>query len=229
MTHRSSDQGRSLSPAQKRYFRAGLLAWYEANKRFFPWRETNHPCEVAVAEILLRQTFARKVVPVYNHLLVRYPDLSSLAAANAAEIRELIRPLGLLYRAKELVALAQQVVDRHGGHFPDNREALEALPGIGPYAASAILCFAFGHPEPIVDTNVLRVYRRAFGVRQHTTQAGPDKDTLTIATAMMPKDRRAHDFNLALLDFAALVCTHYSPECPQCPLSKGCAFLAQGG
>ena len=210
----------------KASFQKAILGWYVSNSRSFPWRETDDAYRIAIAEIMLRQTFAEKVVPVYRAFLQVYPNVSTLSQADPEEIRRLIRPLGLLYRAGQMVTLAKSVVGQHRGRFPDNRKALEALPGIGPYTASAILCFSCGQPEAIIDTNVLRVYRRFFGLGPHSTQRGPDKRTIEVARDMLPSGREAHDYNLALLDFAALVCTHYSPKCEQCILSSDCVFVS---
>lgn len=218
-----------ISQAQRRYFRGRILGWYRESARSFPWRGVADPYRVAVAETLLRQTSANMVVPIYMEFLRRYPDAPSLAAASPEEVRELIRPLGLFFRADQLVGLAREVVGQYSGRVPEDRRGLESLPGIGPYIAGAVLCFAFGQPEVIVDTNVLRVYRRVFGLGPHSTRVGPDRATIAVASAMLPQDHRASDFNLALLDFAALVCSHYSPRCGNCPVLDMCFSANSSG
>lgn len=202
----------------------GLLAWYEANRRdFFPWRRAGSTFHVLVSEMLLHQTFARKVVPVYLSLVERYPTPEEFAEADVEEVRDVMRPLGFLYRADRLKAIGQKVRDDFGGEVPEDEGSLLSLPGVGPYTASAVRCFGFGEPVPIVDTNVLRVYRRVFSTAEHSTLRGPDKATVAVARETLPEDR-AREYNYAVLDFAALVCTHYNPKCDGCPLLEACDY-----
>lgn len=215
--------GSGINTYAEKWVRRRLLSWFEKNKRDFPWRKTSAPYHILVAEVMLRQTFAEKVVPVYNKFLTKYSTVNSLSKAKPNKVRDLIYPLGLLYRAEQLIDFANELIRVHGGVFPEAREDLEALPGVGPYTASAILCFAFNKPEAIIDTNILRVYRRVYDLGEHSTKRGPDKVTIEIAKVVAPeKDTR--DFNLALLDFAAKICTHYSPKCAGCPIVERCAY-----
>lgn len=211
----------------RKWLRHNILTWFRHNKREFPWRQTDDPYQIYVAEVMLRQTFADKVVPVYNTFIEKYPNVNILSKADPDEVRELIYPLGLLYRADQLVEFANKLVSKHNGKFPKSRERLEELPGIGPYTSSAILCFAFGKTEAIIDTNVLRIYRRFFGIGEHSTQRGPDKETIETARDIVPT-KNSGKFNLALLDFAALVCTHYSPKCGNCPIAEKCVYNNRG-
>jgi A/G-specific adenine glycosylase len=203
--------------------RRGILSWYGEHHREFPWREAKTPYDVLIAELLLHQTFARKVVPVYLQLVASYPSPAHLSGANPEDILDIIRPLGFLYRAGRLVDLGKVLVRDYSGVVPWDERQLLSLPGVGPYTANAVLCFAFGKPVAIVDTNVLRVYRRIFSTAEHTTGLGPDKASVEVARAVLPQGH-ARDFNYAILDFAALVCTHYSPKCTACPLLKICNY-----
>jgi A/G-specific adenine glycosylase len=206
-------------------FQRSLIDWFKKNKREFPWRQTNDAYRIAIAEILLRQTFARKVVPVYETLLFEYPDIYSLAIAKPQQIESIIYPLGLIYRASQLIKFADYIINSYGGEFPDTRKELESIPGIGQYSASAILCFAFGRAEPIVDTNVMRIYRRFFGIEEHSTSKGPNKYIFEISKELIPRSKKSKDYNLALLDFAALVCKHYKPKCCICPVNEHCEYF----
>lgn len=203
-----------------------ICTWGKQVHRTFPWRETDNPFHILLAEILLQQTFARKVVPVYKKLISQYPTPKHLADADPQEVRQIIYSLGLLYRAETLIDIARKLVDEFRGEVPKKKASLLKLRGVGQYVSNAVLCFAFGMPLAIIDTNVLRIYRRIFGVMKHSTQAKPDIETVAIARAMIP-EKRIREFNWALLDFAALVCTHHNPTCPKCPLLQLCIYGKQ--
>jgi len=198
-------------------------------RRAFPWRETSDPYRIIVAELLLQQTFARKVVPIYEEFLRRYPSATELARAHASKIRSLILPLGLQYRAKTLKALGRILVEENAGKVPDDLRSLLKLPGVGAYTANAVLCFAYGKRRPVVDTNVVRVLQRFFGSKKPLRPGETDRMIWEFAERVLPQ-RDARRYNIAILDFAALVCTHYKPQCSTCPLRKHCkaapSFLA---
>ncbi len=220
-----------MSPTTDKYsarmeaVRSRVLDWYQENARdYFPWRQQPvDPFHTLVFEMLVHQTFARKIVPVYLALVERYPTPESMARADVEEVRDTIRSLGFLYRADRLKAIGEKLVSNYGGTVPEGEQDLLSLPGVGPYTASAVQAFGFGKPVAIVDTNVLRIYRRVFSTGPHTTLRGPDKATVAVAKETLPKDR-ARDYNYALLDFAALQCTHYKPKCASCPLFNVCDY-----
>lgn len=199
------------------------MRWYETNRRDFPWRQTTDPFRILVSEMLLHQTFARKVVPVYQALVEKYPTPAHFSRARSKTIRGIIQPLGFLYRADRLKAIGKKLVDDFDGAVPREEQDLLSLPGVGPYTASAVRCFGFEEQVPIIDTNVLRVYRRVFSTAPHSTKLGPDKASVEVAKEALPK-ARARDYNYAILDFAALVCTHYNPTCASCPLLEVCDY-----
>jgi len=212
-----------ISQSKKNFIQCELLFWFKSNKRDYPWRHTKDPYNISIAEIFLRQTFADKVTPIYTEFIKKYPSIFALSKANPLDLRSIIHPLGLLYRAEQIKELATVLIIKFEGVFPNERAPLESLPGIGPYTASAILCFAFGRDEAMIDTNVLRLYRRIFNSFEHSTKKGPDKMTITIAKQMIPMGL-SKVYNLSLLDFSAKVCTHYSPRCTTCPLNLICLY-----
>src|SRR5437763_789419 len=120
-------------PKRIRALRRGILEWYEANRRDFPWREARDPFHTLVAEMLVHQTFARKIVPVYIALVEKYPTPEYLAKAPAEDIRGIIRPLGFLYRAERLKAISQRLIRDFGSTVPRSEKELLSLPGVGPY------------------------------------------------------------------------------------------------
>jgi A/G-specific adenine glycosylase len=158
------------------------------------------------------------VIPKYREWLRRYPTLEALAAAPAGEVREAWYPLGYNVRPRRLRAIARTVVRRHGGRLPRTRQGLLALKGIGAYTAGAVLSFAFEQPAAILDTNVRRVLRRVWLGEE--TRVG-DHALWNLAERLLPR-RRAYDFNQALMDLGATVCTARAPRCGTCPLSRIC-------
>lgn len=207
------------SSAEAEAFRSQLLSWSKENLREYPWRETESPYRVLVAEILLQKTFADKVEPIYEEFVDRYPDLEILADAEVEKVASLLKPLGLQnVRARALIDIATESAIEG---IPDDEEKLLQLPYVGPYAANATLCFAFGRRRPVVDANVVRIYNRAFGA-DFTPQ---DDEAWELADRMLPKDDYQR-FNLALIDFGAKVCSADSPLCPECFYRDQCTYYA---
>jgi A/G-specific adenine glycosylase len=207
-----------VADRRRRAFRRRLLAWYRRQGRDLPWRRTRNPYHVLVSEIMLQQTQVARVIPKYREWLARYPSLRALARASLAEVRETWRPLGYNVRPARLREIARQALRKHGGRIPESREALLALKGIGPYTAGAVLSFAFGRNAAILDTNVRRLLRRVFlgdAVRP------PERVLWDLAATLLP-DGGAYDFNQAMMDIGATVCTARRPRCPACPLTRVC-------
>ncbi|HET6947262.1 MAG TPA: A/G-specific adenine glycosylase [bacterium] len=194
-----------------------LLRWYARNHRTLPWRRTRDPYRILVSEVMLQQTQVNRVIPKYREFLRRYPSLEALAGAPVREVRETWYPLGYNIRPVRLRKVARTVVRHHGGRLPDTREALLRLPGVGPYTAGAVLTFAHGKPSPILDTNVRRVLRRVF----YGNRATPDRVLWALAAALLPPGD-GYNFNQALMDFGATVCTARTPRCPSCPMRALC-------
>lgn len=202
-----------------------LLDWYATNRRDFPWRKTNNPFEVLLAEKLLQQTKARDiVVSIYTDLLLKYPTPQALMSASEEELREIIQPLGLTYRASEIRQMAAEIVELHDGEVPSNLKRLLKLTGIGDYCARAVLSFAYHQDVPIVDTNIARFLHRLCGLGELLpTNPARKKYLRSLATQLLPENG-IRDFNLAMLDLCAAVCTFQNPKCFACPLQEFCSF-----
>jgi A/G-specific adenine glycosylase len=209
-------------PDRARTFREALARWGEENGRVFPWRETRDPFSILIAELLLQKTASYKVVRLYDSFIERYPSPRALAAANVSEVRALISPLGLPKRAATLVALARALEQDHGDQIPRDAVTLRRLPGVGPYTANAVECFAFGRRRPLVDEVAGRVYRRFFGLPADK-RAYEDRALWSFVDGLLPR-RKARDFALAVLDFASAVCTFKAPKCKACPLQEQCSY-----
>ncbi len=199
-------------------FRSELLSWACNNLRTFPWRETNDPYEILIAEILLQKTAAEKVEPIFEEFLATYPSPKGLAEADRDELIDIIYSLGFQnQRSKALISIGQVLRDTA---VPTDKEQLLELPYVGPYAANATLCFAFDEPRPIVDENVVRVYNRIF----NTDFDYRDKSAWQFAEKVLPESQ-AQEFNLAILDFAAEVCAPKTPNCEVCFFTDQCSYF----
>jgi len=205
-------------PKNVQGFTRKLLAWYARSARDLPWRRTRDAYRVIVSEFMLQQTQVARVSEFYPRFLKRFPTIYDLAKAKPKAVREAWDGLGYYARASNLHALARVVGKTMNGKLPDDTEALEALPGVGPYTAGAVACFAYERPVPAVDTNVKRVLERVFKT----------KDVWGLAAAIVPKDgKRAWRFNQAMMELGALVCTARSPKCPKCPVRNECQYWAR--
>jgi A/G-specific adenine glycosylase len=202
-----------------------LLDWYRRNRRDMPWRRTKDPYLVWVSEVMLQQTTVKTVTPYYEAFVARFPDVAALAAAQEDEVLALWSGLGYYHRARNLRRGARHVVEKHRGRFPKTLEAALAIPGVGLYTASAILSIAYGLPLPVVDGNVRRVLARLLALR------GPKwrTDAPYYNRAEEVLDREAPgDWNQALMELGATVCTPRKPGCPACPLRTPCKARALG-
>jgi len=208
---------------------AKLLAWYDRHARVLPWRaprgERPDPYRVWLSEIMLQQTAVKTVVPYYARFLARWPTVEALAAASREDVLRAWAGLGYYARARNLHACARAVVAAHGGRFPDDLDALRALPGIGEYTAAAIAAIAFDRPVVPVDGNVERVVTRLFALEDERPRAR--RRVRALARSLMPA-RRAGDFAQALMDLGATLCSPRKPACDLCPWSDRCAARARG-
>jgi len=202
-----------------------LLRWFDRTQRDLPWRKNRDPWPIWVSEIMLQQTRVEAVREPFARFLTRYPTPTAFAKASDDEVMVAWRGLGYYRRARLLRDGARRVVEAHDGVVPDTLDELGALPGVGPYTLGAIASIAFGHPEPAVDGNVERVVSRHRGFDEPigTSKArGPIREVIH---AWMSK-ARAGDFNQALMELGATVCTPTSPRCADCPIAKDCVALA---
>lgn len=207
------------------------MAWGEANRRDFYWRSRPLlPFEMLVVEVLLARTRAESVPPVARSLLERYPTPGELARASLQDVESILRPLGLYRkRARSLIELARVLEERYSGSVPERLEELLDLPYVGRYAASAFLCFHHGKRLPVVDANIVRVFRRCFGLTAPTGKTEAAEDYWALARSLVPTKAPAL-FNWTLLDLGAVVCTPRKPKCEECPLRRGCrAARGRGG
>jgi A/G-specific adenine glycosylase len=201
-------------------FRRTLSRWGAKNRRTFPWRETDDPFRILIAEVLLQRSRGITVAKVYERLFERWPDAEHLARARVDSITSVIRPLGLTSRAMKLRDLARAIVEL--GAVPDSPDGLLALPGVGRYAAGATLAVAFNRYSAVVDGVTARVYRRYFGLVADLP-AVADKELWSIVSDITPK-RSVREWNWAVLDLAATICLPKVPRCSNCPLRRGCAW-----
>ncbi len=209
--------------AKIRRFRRSLLEWYEEEKRTLPWRSDPDPYKVWISEIMLQQTQVRTVLPYYERFIARFPNVQSLAAASEDEVLGAWAGLGYYARARNLHRAARRIAYEHGGKFPDSLDSLLQLPGIGRYTARAIRSIAFGCPEPVVDGNVQRVISRLFAIGK----AVPESYFWARAESLVSRSRPS-EFNQAMMDLGALVCTFRNPACGECPAENFCEARWKG-
>jgi A/G-specific adenine glycosylase len=222
MRRRPRREEKSLAlPQGARAFRRRLLGWYARHQRALPWRGTRDPYAVLVSEFMLQQTQVSRVMGHYAVFLQRYPTLEDLAAAPADAVRESWAGLGYYARARNLHAAARRVLDDHAGVFPADPAVLRRLPGIGRYTAGAVASIAFGADEPAVDTNIGRVLGRVFAVRGRRRSSRRTDALWRLAARLVPRGR-AGDWNQALMDLGATICTARAPRCPACPVAVVC-------
>lgn len=189
-----------------------LLAWYDSNRRPLPWRETRDPWAILVSEVMSQQTQISRVIPRWQAFMDRYPDPVSLAESDRAELIRLWQGLGYQRRAINLQRAAERLA-REG--WPDTAEGLRGLPGVGPYTAAAVACFAFGERVAAVDTNLRRVLSRWEG------RSLEGAESTEVASALLDHDRPA-DWNQALMDLGTRLCRPRRPRCGECPVAEHC-------
>jgi A/G-specific adenine glycosylase len=209
-------------PADIRSLRRRLLAWYESSCRRLPWRETRDPYRIWVSEVMLQQTQVQTVRPYYRRFLRQLPTLRKLAAADLETVLKLWEGLGYYARARNLHRAAGMLVAAHSGRVPDRWEEFRALPGVGDYIAAAVLSIAFSRPHAVVDGNVMRVLARLRMI-DAPPNPGASRKIFQAEADRLLDDRRPGDFNQALMELGALICTPASPSCTACPLIGYCA------
>ena len=201
-------------------FRTHLLEWWVHQHRDLPWRHTRDPYRILISEVMLQQTQVDRVIPYYHEWLETFPTVEALAAAPVAEVIRRWKGLGYNRRAVNLQRSAQAVVAM-GGEFPRTVEELLALPGIGPYTAGAIACFAFEQDVPFFDTNMRRVLHRVIIGSDVPKPVVSDRRITELAAQMLPPGE-GWVWNQALIEFGALQCTARKPLCVICPLQAEC-------
>lgn len=224
----------SPDPAACRHIAEAALAWYDGAARILPWRVSPaarragirpDPYRVWLSEVMLQQTTVAAVGDRFRRFIRRWPDVTALARADSAEVMAEWAGLGYYARARNLIACARIVADRQQGRFPRTRDALLALPGIGPYTAAAIAAIAFDEAVTPVDGNVERVVARLFAVQTPLPRA--KAELAALAATLTPPDRPG-DHVQAMMDLGATICTPRAPDCAACPLGAFCAARAAG-
>jgi A/G-specific adenine glycosylase len=222
----TSSQPDGIDPDWIAGVQSALLVWFAVNRRDLPWRRSRDPYRILVSEVMLQQTQVDRVLPYYDAFLARFPDAHALAAASTGDVIKVWAGLGYNRRAVNLQRTAQYVVEHLGGQFPADVEELRKLPGVGPYTAGAIACFAFERDVSFVDTNIKRVLHRIFAGVDVPRPIMSDREIAAIATAAVPPGE-GWTWNQALMEFGALQCTARKPACVVCPLQAACrAFPA---
>ncbi len=207
-------------------FAARLLAWFDEHRRDLPWRRTSEPWAIWVSEVMLQQTRVEAVRKKYPGFMDRFRRPADFATVTDDELLTAWRGLGYYRRARLLRDGARAVVAEHGGVVPSDPSALAALPGIGNYTEGAIASIAFGHARPAIDGNVERVFARHRAIRDAVKTGVGRRAVHDAAVSHLPADRPG-DFNQALMELGATVCTPRSPRCGACPVALDCAALAQ--
>lgn len=205
-----------------------LLTWYAAAQRELPWRATDDPYAILVSEMMLQQTQVERVLPKFQQFLATFPTLAALAAAPTADVISAWVPLGYNMRAVRLQSIARQVIAEYDGCIPDSIEELLKLKGIGRYTAGAIACFAYRKQVATVDTNIRRVLHRIFLGLEYPAPRLNDSQLLTLAEQVLPPGE-AYNWNQALMDLGATICSSNNPQCTRCPVQENCKAFAELG
>ena len=187
-----------------------------------PWRKTSDPYHILVSEIMLQQTQVDRVLPQYHEWLGKFPTLQALADAPEEDVTTAWRPLGYNIRPRRLQSIARESVTTYGGQLPSDEDTLLSFKGIGEYTAGAVLSFAFGQRKAILDTNVARVLFRIFIGSGDPKSHAMRRHLWDVSRTVLPM-KHVFDFNQALMDFGATLCTARKPKCPQCPMQNRCA------
>jgi A/G-specific adenine glycosylase len=210
-----------MPPRRRGNLQKRLLAWYRAERRDLPWRRTRDPYRLWVSEVMLQQTQTVKVLEYYERFLERFPDLFTLARAPLDNVLKAWEGMGYYARARNLHRAAKHVVEHFHGRLPRDYEKLLSIPGIGPYTAAAVASIAFNRDRAVVDGNVERVLCRWFKIATPLRTATVKKLLHELAQQLLPS-RQARDWNQALMELGARVCTPRSPKCRLCVAAKYC-------
>lgn len=208
-------------------FSKKLLAWYSKNKRDLPWRKTHDPYKIWISEVVLQQTRIDQGTPYYKRFVKRFPTVESLAAASLQEVLKMWEGLGYYSRARNAHKAAQEVVEKYGGKIPTNHETMLKLPGFGPYTTAAVLSIAYNQDHALVDGNVIRVLTRIFAIHKDPKETPTKKQIWKVAQELLPSGK-AREYNQAIMELGALICTPQKPRCNVCSVSKLCKAYLQG-
>jgi A/G-specific adenine glycosylase len=216
-----------LSAQELSTFRQQLLGWFRQFRRDLPWRHTREPYRIWLSEIMLQQTRVAVAIPYYERFLGRFPNVGALAAAPQEEVLRMWSGLGYYSRARNMQKSAQQIVAKYGGEFPARLEDALALPGIGDYTAAAILSIAFGEKQAVLDGNVARVLARLGAIRGDLREPRRWQALQRTADGLLEPNSPG-DWNQAMMELGATLCTPKSPQCLLCPVAQSCEGRRQG-
>jgi A/G-specific adenine glycosylase len=216
-----------LNSPQIAAFRRKLLAWFHRAKRDLPWRRTHDPFRVWVSEIMLQQTRVAAVIPYYQRFLRRFPSVRALASARMETVLQYWAGLGYYSRARNLHRAAKEIVSHHGGRIPSDLDQALALPGVGRYTAAAVLSIAYDEPLAVLDGNVARVLARLGAVRGALRSPRLWRQFEKTSAALLAP-RAPGDWNQAMMELGATVCTPVAPRCKDCPVATFCRARALG-
>lgn len=212
---------------KKKLIQEDLLAWYNHSKRDLPWRHTKDPYAIWISEIMLQQTQVQTVIPYYERFLARFPNPQVLASSDLEEVLNYWAGLGYYSRARNLHAAAKMIVEKYNGVFPASRDEILALPGIGRYTVGAILSIALNQNEPILDGNVIRVLSRIYMISGDPAAVEVKEALWGLSHELIPNGY-AGDFNQAMMELGACICTPLDPECNRCPVETVCLARQAG-
>jgi A/G-specific adenine glycosylase len=204
-----------------REFQTAIVNWYAQKGRHLPWRDTDDPYKILIAELLLQKTDVEKVKVVYEKFMRLWPTVQLLSKEDVSTISKVIHPLGLKYKASRLKATAEAIVRKSDGKVPETEDSLLKLPGVGRYIASAVECFAFNKPKAVLDTNIIRIFNRVFEIYSKKDRPRDDIYLWNMAQRLVPPNN-TKKYNWGLLDFGALVCKSREPVCSDCILHNIC-------
>lgn len=208
-------------------FRKNLLSWFWHCKRDLPWRRCKDPYRIWLSEIMLQQTRVAAVIPYYERFLANFPTIQALANAPQEDVLRSWSGLGYYSRARNLRLAAQKIVEQHGGEFPTHEPAVLALPGIGKYTSAAVLSIAHNQRLAVLDGNVARVIARLFAIRGDLREGKRWQEVQSIADKLL-SPKSPGDWNQAMMELGATVCTPRSPQCLLCPVNQFCEARKQG-
>ena len=204
-----------------------LLAWYDVSGRRLPWRLSKDPYAIWLSEVMLQQTQVTTVVPYYQRFLKAFPTAIALADAHEDRVLKMWEGLGYYNRCHNLLKAMRRVRDDHGGQVPGVPEIFSALPGVGSYTCAAVQSIAFGHQMAAVDGNVIRVVSRFLAMEEVAASAVGKRRVQQLVDRSIPR-RRPGDFNQAMMELGATVCTPKHPACGRCPIAESCLAKKEG-
>jgi len=203
-----------------------ILKWGKENLRNYPWRDDfNNIYNLLIAEVMLHRTRADQVKPVYEFFIKKYPDFKSIANSDQEDIIKDLYPLGLIWRSSQLHKMAKEIQEKYDGIIPKDLDKIIELPGVGPYIASAMMCFAHDEKIAVLDTNIVRVISRIFGMKSGDSSRKSKKFKSVMIDLISYGEPRK--FTLSFIDFAALICRPSNPRCDNCSLKDICDYYLQ--